>query len=136
LPERRLRATDVHVLADGIRDAAVRGDEELLASALAGLMMATVGLAGEKGGPTTLTASIKDGRVTFAVAQESLSVPESWMDRAFDAAWPVATAATGTLALMQSARRIGDFHGGTTTATAIESGTSFNLTLPLVAREM
>ena len=136
LPERRLRATDVHVLADGIRDAAVRGDEELLASALAGLLMATVGLAGEKGGPTTLTASIKDGRVTFAVAQESLSVPESWMDRAFDAAWPVATTATGTLALMQSARRIGDLHGGTTTATAIESGTSFNLTLPLVAREM
>jgi ParB family chromosome partitioning protein len=27
--------------------------------------------------PTTLTTSIKDGRVTFAVAQESLSVPES-----------------------------------------------------------
>src|SRR6185436_15370536 len=41
LAERRLRATEVHVHADGVRDAAVRGDEELLASALAGLVMAT-----------------------------------------------------------------------------------------------
>ena len=98
--------------------------------------MATVGLVGEKGGPTTLSASIKDGRVTFAVAQESLSVPESWVERTFDAAWPVATPATGTLALMQSARRIAELHGGAATATSIESGTSFNLTLPLVAREM
>jgi len=136
LPERRLRATEVLVLADGIRDAAVRGDDELLASALAGLVMATVGLVGEKGGPTTLSASIKEGRVTFAVAQESLSVPESWVERTFDAVWPVASPAAGTLALLQSARRIGELHGGATTATSIESGTSFNLTLPLVAREM
>ena len=76
LAERRLRATEVQVVADGVRDAAVRGDEELLASALAGLVMAKVGLVGEKGGPTTLTVSVKDGRATFAVAQESLSVPE------------------------------------------------------------
>jgi ParB/RepB/Spo0J family partition protein len=136
LPERRLRATDVQVLADGVRDASVRGDEELLASALAGLVMATVGLVGEKGGPTTLAASVKDSRVTFAVTQESLSVPESWVERTFEAAWPVANPATGTLALLQSARRIGELHGGTTTATSIESGTSFNLTLPIVAREM
>ena len=33
-------------------------------------------------------------------------------------------------------RRIGELHGGTATATSIQSGTSFNLTLPLVAREM
>ena len=136
LPERRLRATEVRVLADGSRDAAVRGDEELLASAVAGLVMATVGLIGEKGGPTTLSASIKDGRVTFAAAQDSLSVPESWVERTFDAAWPVATPATGTLALLQSARRIGELHGGVTTATSTESGTSFNLTLPILAREM
>ena len=136
LAERRLRATEVHVLVDGVRDAAVRGDEELLASALAGLLMATVSLVGEKGGPTTLTASVKDGRATFAVAQESLSVPESWVERTFDVAWPIANAATGTLALMQSARRIAELHAGTVSATSMESGTSFNLTLPLVAREM
>ncbi|HEV8397238.1 MAG TPA: ParB N-terminal domain-containing protein [Vicinamibacterales bacterium] len=136
LAERRLRATEVLVLADGVRDAAVRGDEELLASALAGLMMATVGLIGEKGGPTTLSASVKDGRVTFAVAQESLSVPESWVERSFETAWPIANAATGTLALMQSARRIAELHAGAVSAASIESGTSFNLTLPALAREM
>lgn len=134
--ERRLRATEVQVLADGIRETAVRGDEELLASALAGLIMATVSLVGDKGGPTTLTASVKDARATFAVAQESLSVPESWVERTFEAAWPMANAATGTLVLMQSARRIAELHAGTVHATSIESGTSFNLTLPLVAREM
>ena len=136
LAERRLRATEVQVLADGVRDAAVRGDEELLASALAGLLMTTVSLVGEKGGPTTLTASVKDGRVTLAVAQESLSVPDAWVERTFEAAWPVANAATGTLALMQSARRIAELHAGTATAVSIESGTSFNLALPIVAREM
>jgi hypothetical protein len=57
------------------------------------------------------------------------------VDRTFDAVWPIATTVPGTLALMRSARRIGELHGGTTTATSIESGTSFNLTLPLVARE-
>src|SRR5436190_10052256 len=136
MAERRLRATEVHVLADGVRDAAVRGDEELLASALAGLLMATVGLIGEKGGPTTLSASVKDGRVTLAVAQESLSVPESWVERTFETAWPIANAATGTLALMQSARRIAELHAGSVLATSIDSGTSFNLTLPVLAREM
>jgi len=136
LAERRLRATDVHVLADGVRDAAVRGDEELLASALAGLVMATVGLIGEKGGRTTLSASVKDGRVTFAVSQESLSVPESWVERTFEAAWPIANAATGTLALMQSARRIAELHSGSVLAASIESGTRFTLTLPVLAREM
>jgi len=136
LAERRLRATDVHVLADGVRDAAVRGDEELLASALAGLVMATVGLIGEKGGRTTLSASVKDGRVTLAVSQESLSVPESWVERTFEAAWPIANAATGTLALMQSARRIAELHSGSVLAASIESGTRFTLTLPVLAREM
>jgi signal transduction histidine kinase len=136
MAERRLRATEVHVLADSVRDATVRGDEELLASALAGLVMATVSLVGEKGGPTTLTASVKDGRAIIAVAQVSLSVPESWVERTFEAAWPVANSATGTLALMQSSRRIAELHAGTVSATSIESGTSFNLTLPLVAREM
>ena len=63
-------------------------------------------------------------------------MPDSWVNRTFDAPWPIATAAAGTLALLQSARRIGESHGGTTTATSIESGTSFNLMLPLVAREM
>jgi ParB/RepB/Spo0J family partition protein len=134
--ERRLRATEVQVLADGVRETAVRGDEELLASALAGLIMATVSLVGEKGGPTTLTATVKDGRATFAVAQESLSVPESWVERTFDSAWPIVNAATGTLSLMQSARRIAELHSGTVHATSIESGTSFNLSLPALAREM
>jgi len=136
LAERRLRATEVHVLADGVRDAAVRGDEELLASALAGIVMATVSLVGEKGGPTALSASIKDGRVTIAVAQESLSVPESWVERTFETAWPLANAATGTLALIQSARRVAELHSGTVAAVSIESGTSFNFTLPVLAREM
>ena len=136
LAERRLRASEVQVLADGVRDAAVRGDEELLASALAGLVMAAVSLVGEKGGPVTLTATVKDGRATFAVAQESLSVPESWVERSFDVAWPMVNAATGTLALMQSARRIAELHGGSATASSIESGTTFNVTMPALAREM
>ena len=78
--ERRLRATEVHVLADGVRDAAVRGDEELLASALAGLVMATVSLVGEKGGrPRSPRRSRRPRHVRRA--QESLSVLPSRRSR-------------------------------------------------------
>jgi ParB-like chromosome segregation protein Spo0J len=136
LAERRLRGSEVQVSIDGARDAAVRGDEELLASAIAGLVMATVALVGEKGGPTSLNASVKDGRVIVAVSQESLSVPERWVERTFDAAWPLASAATGALALVQSAQRIAEAHGGQAAARSIESGTAFSLTFPLLAREM
>jgi signal transduction histidine kinase len=114
----------------------VRGDEELLASAVAGLVMATVGLVGEKGGPTALTVSVKDGRVICAVSQDSLSVPSSWVDQTFETAWPLPSPAASTLALMQSARRIAEMHGGQAGAASTESGTTFSLTLPLVAREM
>ena len=100
--ERRLRAAEVQVSFEGVRDAAVRGDEELLASAVAGLVMATAGLVGERGGPAALTASAKQDRVSFAVSQTSLSVPDSWVERTFDAPWPAAASPLGNLSLMQA----------------------------------
>lgn len=137
MAERRLRGSEVVVSAEGLRDSAVRGDEELLASAVAGLVMAAVGVVGDRGGPVTLSAAGRnDGRLVFTVSQESLSVPESWVERTFDAAWPLATGSTGTLALMQSARRIAELHGGHAVAASTEAGTTFSITLPLVAREM
>jgi ParB-like chromosome segregation protein Spo0J len=135
-PERRLRSTDVRVSMEGVRDASVRGDEELLAAAVAGLVMATAGLVGERGGPATLSVTAKQDRVSFACSQSSLSVPESWIERTFDAAWPSATIPAGTLALMQAAKRIAELHGGQAQAASLGDGTSFTLVLPLVAREM
>ena len=132
--ERRLRGADVRVSFEGVRDAAVRGDEELLASAVAGLVMATVGLVGERGGPASLTASARQDRVFFAVSQTSVSVPESWVERTYDAPWPATPA--GNLSLMQAARRIAELHSGQATASSIGDGTSFAIALPLVAREM
>lgn len=134
--ERRLRAAEVHVSYEGVRDAAVRGDEELLATAVAGLVMATAGLVGERGGPATLTASSKQDRVSFAVSQTSLSVPDSWVERTFDAPWPAAASPSASLSLMQAAKRIAELHGGQATASSNGDGTTFTLTLPLVAREM
>ena len=132
--ERRLRAADVRLSFDGARDAAVRGDEELLASAVAGLVMATVGLVGERGGPASLTVSTRQDRVYFVVSQTSLSVPESWVERTYDAAWPATPA--GNLSLMQAARRIAELHGGQASAASIDDGTTFTIALALVAREM
>ena len=132
--ERRLRGADVRVSFEGVRDAAVRGDEELLASAVAGLVMATVGLVGERGGPASLTASTRQDRVFFAVSQTSVSVPESWVERTYDAPWPATPA--GNLSLMQAARRIAELHSGQATASSIGDGTTFAIALPLVAREM
>ena len=134
--ERRLRAAEVQVTLEGVRDAAVRGDEELLASAVAGLVMATAGLVGDRGGPAVLTASTKQDRVLFAVSQTSLSVPDSWVERTFDAPWPVAASPLGNLSLMQAAKRIAELHGGQASASSNGDGTTFTITLPLVAREM
>jgi len=135
-PERRLRSTDLRVSMDGVRDASVRGDEELLAAAVAGLVMATTGLVGERGGPAMLSVTIKQDRVSFTCSQSSLSVPDAWIERTFDASWPSATIPVGTLALMQAAKRIAELHGGQAQAAALGEGTSFTVLLPLVAREM
>jgi hypothetical protein len=70
------------------------------------------------------------------VSQTSLSVPDSWVSRTFEAAWPAATSPAANLALMQAARRIAELHGGQASAASIDNGTSFTVTLPLVAREM
>jgi signal transduction histidine kinase len=121
---------------EGVRDAAVRGDEELLASAVAGLVMATAGLVGERGGPAAIDVSAKQDRVVFAVSQTSLSVPDSWIERTFEAPWPAAAAPGGNLSLMQAAKRIAELHGGQTSASSNGEGTVFTITLPLVAREM
>lgn len=134
--ERRLRGAEVHLAVEGARDAAIRGDEELLASAVAGLVMATIGLVGERGGPASLTASAKQDRVTFTVSQTSLSVPDSWVERTFETSWPATTSPAGTLALMQAAKRIAELHSGHASASSIDNGTSFAIGLPLVAREM
>lgn len=135
--ERRLRGTDVRLVLEGSRDAAVRGDEELLASAVAGLLMVTLGLVGERDGAARLTASAKsDGRVVFTASQESITVPEAWIARTFEAAWPLASAASSNFVLVRAAQRIAQLHGGQTSAASIESGTSLSMTLPVVPREM
>lgn len=134
--ERRLRSAEILVSFDGARDAAVRGDEELLASAVAGLVMATAGLVGERGGPAAITASARQDRVYFSVAQTSLSVPDSWIERTFDAPWPATAAPLGNLSLMQAAKRIAELHGGQASAASTGEGTTFTIALPLVAREM
>lgn len=135
--ERRLRGTDVRVVLEGSRDAAVRGDEELLASAVAGLLMVTLGLVGERDGAARLTASAKsDGRVVFTASQEAITVPDAWIARTFEVAWPIASAAASNFVLVRAAQRISHLHGGQTSAASIESGTSLSMTLPVVPREM
>ena len=68
------------------------------------------------------------------MSQTSLSVPESWVERTYDAPWPATPA--GNLSLMQAARRIAELHGGQASAASIGDGTTFTIALPLVAREM
>ncbi len=135
--ERHLRGADVRLNVEGTRDAIVRGDEELLSGAVAGLMMTTVVLVGDLRGPVVLTTSARpDGRIAMTVSQESLTVPESWIAATFDTPWPIATATSSGLLLMQAARRIAEAHGGDAIATSTESGISVSIVLPVALREM
>jgi ParB/RepB/Spo0J family partition protein len=134
--ERHLRAVDVHV-NDGARDALVRGDEELLAGAVAGLLIATIALVSDLRGPVLLGTTIRpDGRVAISVSQESLTVPDAWVKQTFDALWPISSATPSSLLLMQSARRIAEAHGGQAIAVSTETGPSLSIALPAVLREM
>ena len=97
-------------------DARILVDEELLVSALSGLLMAMMALAEEHSGITlTVSATARAGEVVMAMEQDGVRPPSNW---AADAV-PVAAAA-----------RIVAAFRGTIAATATASGTDIVLVLP------
>ena len=93
-PERRLRgiAIDVRV---SVGDRMLLVDEDLLVTALSGLLTAAIGLTEEPSAFTvTVTAEAKGSDVVFGISQDQAAAPSNWI-----ATGPVASCARIVTAL-------------------------------------
>jgi K+-sensing histidine kinase KdpD len=77
-PERRLRGVVIDARVS-VGDRVLSVDEDLLLTALSGLLMATVGLAEEQSAlAVTVTAEAKGSDVVFSILQEQAAAPSNW----------------------------------------------------------
>ena len=115
-PERRLRGASL----DGritLGDSRVVVDEELMVSALSGLLLATIALRDDQSAlALTVTAEAKDGEVVFGIAQGQVHAPANW--------------ATDSVAILSAARLMATFEGRLAVA-GLATGTDIQVSLPL-----
>jgi hypothetical protein len=69
-------------------------------------------------------------RAGITVREGGLSVPRPWIDSAFERPWPVEKGPTA-LVLLQAARNIAAWHGGTLTIASDEDATYVRIDVPL-----
>ena len=85
-PERRLRGVTLDAQID-VGESVLSADEDLLVSALSGVLMATMALASEQSEFVVVFAAETRGvEVTFTIAQDQARVPSNWVSEAFGAA--------------------------------------------------
>ena len=77
-PERRLRGVVIDARVS-VGDRLLSVDEDLLLTALSGLLMATIGLTEEQSAlAVTVTAEAKGSDVVFGILQEQAAAPSNW----------------------------------------------------------
>lgn len=82
-PERRLRGVTLDAQI-AVGESVMAADEDLLVTALSGVLMATLALAPEQSDfVVVFAAETRGGEVTFTIAQEQARVPSNWMGEAF-----------------------------------------------------
>jgi hypothetical protein len=114
-PERRLRGVTLESRVN-VGDKSVVVDEELLVSALSGLLSATVGLSEEPSAFTvTVSAESRGSEIVFGIAQDQVAAPGNW----------------GSTAHAIGAGRVAATFKGRVTATS-SGGTDIRLILPRV----
>jgi hypothetical protein len=130
--ERRLR--NVHVdtvfsVGDGL---AVNGQEETLVFVLSGLTLMTMELAAKAKDACVLIAALPEpaGKVTLAISQDSLAVPESWPSVIGEAGSDTAGAWSTPVAIL-ALRRLAEAYGGTVSTTRFANGSRLMLELPV-----
>jgi ParB/Sulfiredoxin domain len=133
LAECRLRnvametATEIH---DG---RFVVGDEQLLALALSGAIIATMALF-DRAGRSAMQVSVQSdcaGKASFVVGQSSVAMPDTWATRGFDKEWTDRPGGAAATASMLALKRIAEVSGGTASAAFTRRGTTITLTIPM-----
>jgi hypothetical protein len=117
-PERRLRGVEIEESID-VGGSRVMADEDLLVSALSGLLIATASLTeGQPDARIAVFAQAHGDEVVFGMAQVLASAPSDW--------------ATRTVALAAGSRMAAAW-GGRLTATATTHGSGIRVALPRLA---
>jgi ParB/RepB/Spo0J family partition protein len=129
VPEQRLRNLRLTLgRLDG--RITVNGDRDLLTYAITGLIRAGASLpSADAGGPIAVNVVTEPGTVLVTLSREGLSLPPDWVATAFEQPWPVGAGLT-TLALLQAAKRVAEWHGGSVSAASTPTGTTLALALP------
>lgn len=130
-PETRLRGSRVSVASDAGDALEIRADETGLVMALSSVVvMLSMGLHDVQGARLDLKVSGGDsGRVTFAIAQESVILPDSYLKIA---SAPDAMGTPETAPLL-ALRHFADAYGGGVAVTRLPHGTQVSLELPAAA---
>lgn len=112
----------------------VRGDEQLLAIAVAGMVSGVHATVERVSGAllrVAVSAGPDEGTARVAVSQGIVSMPAAWRLRFFDMAWPDRPGGMSVGAGLAAARRVAQLHGGTLQLDALEPGGCIvTLTLP------
>jgi hypothetical protein len=103
----------------------VRGDEQLLAVAVAGLVSGVHAIVERMHGARVtvkVSAGPDAGGARVEVSQAVVSLPPAWRTRFFDLAWPDRPGGVSMGACLAAARRVASLHGGDVELTAPERG--------------
>lgn len=142
--ERQIRGIALHVdVAADARAAVITADARLLATGVSALVSATASVVESAGparrGSDAAPATIVRLRCARAIrhlelwiAQNAVELPDAWLGRPFDVAWPVRNG-VATLTQLRAARRIAEAHGGHLTAERRDEATGFVMALPVMA---
>lgn len=128
----RLRGFVVDAIVTVPDETSIRGDRELLVYGLSGLVLTMFSaMEGASAGSVTLTVLPESvGRVTLAVSQESVAVPDSWPTSLIESALDGGGASAMAISML-AMRRIAETHDGRFAVTRLANGCRVSIDLPL-----
>ena len=133
--ECRLAGLGLHVEHEIPESLVVAGEQDVLHTALSGLVLASTALAeGRPRVKLALTACVDPNReVTLSVSTSGVPPPPLWESRAFDATWTDRPGGNAVLVWLQAARAIIEGYGGRVKGVASAQGATLRVTMPVAA---
>ena len=134
----RMRATarGITLASVGTRGLAVRGDEDLLVTALRNLLENAVAYSPERTRVVVSTKRLTDGTAELSVADQGIGIPERDLERIFERFYrvdPARSRATGGTGLgLAIVKHVMAAHNGNVTVRSVDgAGSTFTLYIPL-----
>jgi ParB-like chromosome segregation protein Spo0J len=134
--ERRLRGLTLDIDVQGNTPATVWGDDELLGSALATIVIAVAVLSETPYGRTVMLRAVRQGDESYVMtATHDAELPHHWRSKlaeeSHESSVKPADVTGPALVLMRAARRIAELHGGHMVVDCAEGRTNVSLSIPI-----